>query len=243
MDETELAKMFLPEKVVEKVYDDLASSPAKELGKVGVDVVKTLRLFLAPLQIAAAYQDRLARTAARIANRVPEDRRIAPPPQVIGPALEHMKFLEEDNPLWQMFEELLTSSVDAKSITKVHPSFAHLISQLSRDEAMILYRLRSVEFKIVDVLDLNETEGRFENRKIEESTIPMAELSLPDQLGLSFSHLSSLSLVEWPVDKQDAIRDDRKRQTGVRRYSTMRLTDFGKLFVSACIPDEGFRNV
>jgi hypothetical protein len=243
MDETELAKMLLPEKVVEKAYDDLVSSPAKELGKVGVDVVKMLRLLLAPLQIAAAFQDRLERTIARIANRVPEDRRIAPPPQVIGPTLEHMKFLEEDNPLWQMFEELLTSSVDAKSIAKVHPSFAHLISQLSRDEAIILYRLRSVEFKIVDVLDLNETEGRFENRKVEESTIPMAELSLPDQLGLSFSHLDSLSLVEWPVGKQDAIRDDHKRQTGVRRYSTMRLTDFGKLFVSACIPDEGFRNV
>ena len=243
MDEIELVKVLLPEKVAEKAYDDLVSSPAKELGKVGVDVVKTLRLLLAPLQIAAAFQDRLEHTAARIANRVPEDRRIAPPPQVIGPALEHMKFLEEDNPLWQMFEELLTSSVDAESIATVHPSFAHLISQLSRDEAMILYRLRSVEFKIVDVLDFNEREGRFENRKVEESTIPASELLLPNQLGLSYSHLYFLSLVEWPVDKQDPILDDQRRQTGVRRYSTMRLTEFGKLFVSACVPDEGFRNV
>jgi ATP dependent DNA ligase domain len=29
-------------------------------------------------------------------------------------------------------------------------------------------------------------------------------------------------------------------QTGVRRYSKMMLTDFGKLFVTACIPAEGF---
>ena len=41
MDEIELVKVLLPEKVAEKAYDDLVSSPAKELGKVGVDVVKT----------------------------------------------------------------------------------------------------------------------------------------------------------------------------------------------------------
>ena len=32
-------------------------------------------------------------------------------------------------------------------------------------------------------------------------------------------------------------------QVGIRRYSTMRLTEFGKLFVSVCVPDEGFEIV
>ena len=234
---------LLPAKIIEKVYDDVASAPAKEASKIAVDLVKTARLFLAPIQLAAAFQDRFERLLERVRNRVPETRQVQAPGEVVGPAVQHMRYLDDTSPLWQMFEELLTSSVDAESIATVHPSFAHLISQISRDEAIILYRLRSVEFKIVDVLDLNEREGRFENRKVEESTIPTSELLLPDQLGLSYSHLYFLSLVEWPVDKQDPILDDQRRQTGVRRYSTMRLTEFGKLFVSACVPDEGFRNV
>lgn len=232
---------LLPIKVIERAYDDVASGPAKEAGKIAVDVVKTARLFLAPFQIAATFQDRFERMLERIRNRVPEQRQIQAPAEVVGPAIEHMRHLEDINPLWQMFEELLTSSVDAESLVKVHPSFTHLIAQISRDEAMILYKLRNVEFKIVDVLDLNQEEQRFENRKVEESTIPSSELLQPDQLGLSYSHLYFLSLVEWPVHKQDPIRDDQGRQTGVRRYSTMRLTEFGKLFVSACVPKEGFR--
>jgi hypothetical protein len=93
------------------------------------------------------------------------------------------------------------------------------------------------------MLDLNEKEQRFENRKVEESTIPLSELLQPDQLGLSYSHLHFLNLVEWPVEKQDPIRDEQGRQTGVRRSSSMRLTEFGRLFVSACVPQGGFRNV
>ena len=50
-----------------------------------------------------------------------------------------------------------------------------------------------------------------------------------------------LSLVTWPVLKQDAILDENNKQTGLRRRSKMMLTDFGKLFVSVCIPNEGFR--
>jgi len=234
---------LLPAKVIEKVYDDVASAPAKEASKIAVDLVKTARLFLAPIQIAATFQDRFERLLERVRNRVPEQRQIQAPAEVVGPAVEQMRYLEESSPLWQMFEELLTSSVDAEAVAKVHPSFTHLIAQISRDEAMILYRLRSIEFKIVDVLDLNKKEQRFENRKVEESTIPTSELIQPDQLGLSYSHLYFLSLVEWPVHKQDPILDDQGRQTGVRRYSTMRLTEFGKLFVSACVPNEGFHTL
>lgn len=240
MDENELMKVVLPEKVVEKAYDDLVSSPAKELGKVGTDVVKTLRLLLAPLQIAAAFQDRLARMVARIASRVPEEQRIAPPAEIIGPALEHMKFLEEETPLWQMFEELISRSFDKREVEKVHPAFSSVISQLARDEGIILYQLRNENFEVVDVLDFNRSENRFENRRVEKSNLPLGDLFLPDNLDLYYSHLESLNLVSWPVYKQDPIRDTNGQQTGIRRYSRMHLTDFGRLFTNACLPTAGF---
>ena len=236
----ELVKAILPEKVVEKMYDDLVSNPAKELGKVGTDAVKTMRLLLAPLQIAAAFQDRLERMVARIANRVPEERHIAPPAEVVGPALEHMKFLEEENPLWQMFEELISRSFDKDEIESVHPAFSNIIAQLARDEGVILYRLKNENFEVVDTLEYNRPENRFENRKIEQSNLPLNDLFLPERLDLYYSHLDSLNLVSWPVGKQDPIRDDSGQQIGIRRFSRMHLTEFGRLFTDVCIPSTGF---
>jgi Abortive infection alpha len=193
-----------------------------------------------PLQITAAFQDRVERMVARIANRVPEDRRVAPPAEVIGPALQHMKFLEEGNPLWQMFEELISRSFDKEGIQDVHPAFSNIIAQLARDEGVILYRLREESFEVVDVLDLNRTKNRFENRRIEQSNLPSDDLFLPDRLDLYYSHLESLNLVRWPVHKQDPIKDESGQQTGIRRFSRMHLTDFGRLFADACIPSAGF---
>jgi hypothetical protein len=240
----EVIKQLLPAPVVEKAYDDLASQPAKEGSKVAVDLVKTARLLLAPFQLAAAFQDRFERRVVeRIRTGVPEDRRIQAPAEIVGPAIQNMQYLDDDNPLWQMYEELLMASVDSEAVSKVHPSFVYLISQLSRDEAMILYRLRAGEFEVIDTLDLNQEENRFENRVVEESSIPSTDLWQPDQVELYYSHLSSMSLVEWPVHTQDPVYDAEGVQTGIRRHSTMRLTEFGGLFVSACIPDGGFRTV
>lgn len=232
---------LLPAKVVEKAYDDIASPPAKELGKAAVDVVKTARLLLAPFQLAAAFQDRFERVVERIRTRVPEERQRPPPAEVVGPALRQMQYLDEGNPLWLMFEELLTQAIDADTTSKVHPSFAQLISQLSRDEAVILYRLRFGEFKVVDTLAYDRAQNRFSDRRVEQSSLPTDDLQHPHQMNLYYSHLESLSLVQWPVEKQEPIMNE-GIQTGVRRYSTMGLTEFGRLFVLVCIPEVGFRN-
>ncbi|MES2535631.1 MAG: Abi-alpha family protein [Pseudomonadota bacterium] len=233
---------LLPTNVIEKAYDDVASLPAREVGKIAVDVVKTARLLLAPFQLAAAFQDRFERAVERIRVRVPEERQREAPAEIAGPSLQQMQYLEESNPLWQMFEELLTRSVDSEAILTVHPSFAQIISQLSRDEAVILSRLRHNDFKVVDKLDFNRKENRFENRVVERSEIPEADLWQPAQVGLYYSHLDSLSLVQWPVQKQEPIVGADGVQSGIRRHSTMQLTEFGRLFAASCIPDLGFRS-
>jgi len=238
--ETDFLKSLLPEKVLDSAYKDMLSSPAQEVGKLATDVVKTARLFLAPFQLAAAFQDRVERMMERISIRVPEERRINPPAEVTGPALEQMRYLDDGNLLWQMFEEVLSCAVDKLEIAKVHPSFSYIISQLSRDEAVILYRLKESNFEVVDVLDLNASEHRFDNRRIEQNNLPTNDLYLPDKLDLYYSHLESLSLVSWPVYKQDPIKDVTGKQTGIRRWSRMHLTDFGRLFADACIPEKGF---
>lgn len=240
-DPKDLIKTFCPEKVLEKAYEDLASPAAKEIGKIASDVAKTTRLLLAPFQIAAAFQNRVELMIKRISARVPEQRQLSPPSEIIGPALEQMRYIDDKTPLWQMFEEIITRSVDKDEVATVHPSFIYIVSQLSRDEAVILYRLKESNFEIVDVMDYNAEVNQFENRRIEENNLPIDALVLPDKLNLYYSHLDSLSLVAWPVYRQDPINNTEGRQTGIRRWSRMHLTEFGRLFVAACIPEQGFR--
>jgi hypothetical protein len=181
----------------------------------------------------------LDRYSPHFDNRVPENRQIAPPAELIGPALEQMRYLEDGSALWSMYEEVLTKAVDKDQNANIHPSFTHIISQLSRDEAWILYRLRDRPFTVVDQMDFDKRHKRFSNRIIISSELPTDELYLADKVELLYSHLESLCLVTWPVETQTGIWNEGV-QTGIRRQSKMMLTEFGRLFVSASIPEKGF---
>ncbi|GHU11854.1 hypothetical protein FACS1894185_5750 [Betaproteobacteria bacterium] len=242
MNEIEAAGKVLATKVVEKTYDDAVSPGFKELGKVSADLVKTARLILAPLQIAATFQDRFERFLQKQKDRIPEARQIEVVPEVSGPALESMRYLDEESALWGMFEEILLKASDKELVGLVHPAFVQIIKQLTRDEAFILYKLKNSDFNIVDRMDLNNSLNRFENLVVESSTIPNRELLNPDSVNVYYAHLESLSLVTWPITKHDPIIVS-NTQTGIRRHSTMQLTDFGRLFVSACIPPSGIESI
>ncbi|MCK1518623.1 DUF4393 domain-containing protein [Bradyrhizobium sp. 190] len=230
---------LVPKEALNKLYDDALSAPAKQIGKLGEDAMKAARLLLAPLQLAALAQDRFAAMIERISKNVPPERRIDPPAQVVGPVIEHLRFIDEDSPLSAMFEEILTNSIDKDGQEKVHPAFPQIISQLSRDEAWILFRLSETSFAVVDRLDYDRATNQFLNRVIVSSTLPSNELFMGDKFELSFAHLEALGLVAWPVLKQTPIIAANV-QVGVTRDSSMKLTDLGKLFVKAAIPAAGF---
>ena len=227
-------------KVVEKAYKDAASPLFQQIGGFGEDLAKTARLLLFPLQITATMQDRLEIFLKNLKDRVPENNQIPIQPEIAGPALEAMQYLLVDNPLWQMFEELLIKSADSEQIANVHPSFTHIIKQLSRDEAYILYKLTQSPFEFVYTMDLDKVQNMFVNRVYEKWTLPNSELFNPQSVWIYYSHLESMSLVTWPVYKREPIKLN-GTQTGIRGFSRMHLTDFGSLFTTACIPSTGLR--
>lgn len=219
----------------EKVYDDALAPAAKQLGLLGEDAMKAGRLILAPLQVAAHFQDRLERMLKRVARRVPEERRIEVPPQIAGPALSQMRYLEERSELWEAFEQLLTKAMDRDTIDLVHPAFVQIVAHLSADEARLLRFLRTKDIMIVDELDLNSANRRFENQRILTHDIPENELSRPKQFELYVLHLTSLGLALWPITDQTPVMDG-GTQTGIKRNAVIQLTDFGRMFADACAP-------
>jgi hypothetical protein len=230
---------LIPPEVLKEIYKDVASKPLIEASNLGTDIIKTGRLLLAPLQITSALQDRFSHFIREKVSKIPEEKLIEPPVMIIGEALDKMKYLEEDSPLWRMFEELLLKSINKDNIDKAHPAFVHIIGQLSHDEAILLYELSKHEFEITDTMDLDRKNNKFVDLKIESSTIPKSKLYYKDSENLYYNHLESLSLVSWPIVKEIPTYLN-SIQIGIRRNSKWILTNFGKLFIEACIPENGF---
>ncbi|HEY7117012.1 MAG TPA: hypothetical protein VH475_10520 [Tepidisphaeraceae bacterium] len=82
----DLAKI-LDSKAVENVYVDAIHPASQEVGKIGSTLIKALHLFLAPFQLAAAYQNRLARILDTVRSQVPPERQVQAPAEVAGPVL------------------------------------------------------------------------------------------------------------------------------------------------------------
>jgi Abortive infection alpha len=226
----ELAKQ-LPAKAI---YEDVAKPAATQLGQIAQDLVKTIQLALAPLQFLGAFQDRLRSFIDRSVRAVPEERRISPPPQILGPVVEGIRYEPEGTPLDEMFQHLLSSSMDSERVSTAHPAFPALIRQLSSDEARILVLLKDRQYNYVHTRSYEPDTGLFHGWNVEIDDLPKADLIFPDNVQLYMQHLDKLGLAGLFQHVNQEPLFTEKTQTGVRVRSKYQLTEFGKQFVSAC---------
>ena len=89
---TEFAKELAKQLPVKAIYEDAASPAVKQTGQIVTDIVKVIQLALAPLQFLAAYQDRLRNFIDKSVRRVPEQKRVSPAPQILGPIIEGIRY-------------------------------------------------------------------------------------------------------------------------------------------------------
>jgi Abortive infection alpha len=178
---TAVATKLVKQVPIKEVYKDGLSPAVRETGSVLADFVKTIRLALAPLQFTAALQDRYVRFLDRSVRQIPEDRRILPAPQIVGPILEAIKYEPEDTLISNMYNEVLSRAFDRDRAEDAHPAYAPLIKQLSVDEAIILkiiYEkyLQNDHYKFQCTDDYDAKTNRFSNRKVELDELPLNDL-------------------------------------------------------------------
>ncbi len=238
---TSLAKI-LP---VKSIYDDLARPVVKQVGHLLEDSAKTIRVALFFLQYASASQDRYRRFLEKSVRKIPEERRVSPPPQILGPSLEGIRYEPEDTPIDEMFSNLLSGSMDRENYGKAHPSFPVLISQLSSDEAIILELLRTRTYKQTETLDINPERNKsskasyWTNLKVEiPYDFPLDRLFVPVNLNFYTEHLYHLGLACYEIiEPQEPIFDASGKQTSVRRVMELKLMPLGRSLTDACIPN------
>ncbi len=128
--------------IAKRTYNDALSPAMKELGGLSEDTLKTFRLFTAPLQLLAAYQDRFRAFCDRVREKVPEEHHQDAPPEIARPVMEAFASTRDDSPLMDMFEELMAKAIDKREADKLSPEFPRLIQSLSPLQALMVADLR-----------------------------------------------------------------------------------------------------
>lgn len=240
----------VPAEVAKEVYSDAVGGALREVGKMGVDAVKTIRLALFPLQFTAAFQDRVASYINAAIRKVPAESRIAPVESLVLPIAEKLRYQDEGSVLTEMYVELLARAMDRERVGEAHPAFVHLIGQLAPDEAAFIEQL-AVRNPSAYIL-VNASPSKLLDAVERVRVVSVSQLSGADQLFLNgcwlqpealaqptlfttyLEHLVSLGLVRY-TNRYDNFEHDSLEG---HRYWFVELTEFGRLFHRACLKRE-----
>ena len=137
-----------------------------------------------------------------------------------------------------LYVNLLTKASVKSTAKLAHPAFVNIISDLSPDEALMLYKLKQRRYAIVKTsrtVGAEDSPTYIKFGEIEQSIIenefPTAELSFAENFPMYLDHLGQLGiLVTRPVGS--------KLPPGHGVRLELRLTDLGLLFCEACVPDK-----
>jgi hypothetical protein len=147
------AGQLINSKVAQWTYKDGLSPSVKQVGALTTDALKAFRLFTAPLQLAAAYQDRFEKFCDRVRERVPEAAQCDAPPEIARPVMEAFASTSDGSPMMSMFEELMAKAIDKGEAKKLSPQFPEIVKLLSPLQAVLVVSLKRGDQFTDDLMD------------------------------------------------------------------------------------------
>lgn len=200
------------------------------------------------------FEDDLYRQAAQI----PEQCQHEPNLMIAGPTLEALKYTYDEDKLREMYIKLLTSSMDSRKDTVVHPSYVQVIQQMNSFDAVLFKHLASLPGNIKAI---NPNVGIKGTNKVYVNAMPewyIAWNQTTDvyQLSASLVRLSKLGLLELMYDRTAGTEDYDVLEASpqllgiLNRYqmlhpeqelelrsthSVIYVNDYGKQFAKACL--------
>lgn len=223
------------------VYVDLLRPSVQQIGDVLKSTVKVARFAFAGIDYLAAKQDRWQNFLAKVAAGTDSKKLTNAHPQITGPVIEGMAYIDEDSIIGEMFVKILRKAIQNDSQDQAHPAFPKIIQQLSEDEAIILFYLKRQAYRVEQTWELDG--HKIKNMTTTLEAFPVSKLYYPQHIWMYMNHLNSLTIAgTWKIQNDEIINDDQGKQTGGKTISERKLTDFGQLFATACVP-ETFENL
>jgi hypothetical protein len=227
-------------KLARQVYREGLQNPLKAGSAVTTKIIEGLNLFAAPFAYLGRFVDRLMVDLEKCRQKVPPERQVESPPEIAGPIIQQLRFTSEENPLREVFLNLLTSSIDKDRQGKIHPAFVTILQQISPDEAQVINgicesptaRLAVIHGFAARQKNARMTEG-YEVFRLANPTL--INLAFPERLAIYVNRLVSFTLI---INSRANVETSFQVVEGERlenvRESELILTPFGRLFAE-CI--------
>ena len=187
-------------------------------------------------------------------NDIPPEKRVEPNTQIIMGALTDAQYCVESEELRRMFENLIASTVNSDTASKVHPSFSSIIRRMSpRDAANIALFKSEDAYPIANFFLKVKPSGQQKAL----TNVFLSGIACNDIVaqGASIECLSVLGLLEisYIEEMNDAHQYDQFKNLQEYKYlektvgivpnayavelekGVVRRTNFGELFLSVCL--------
>lgn len=191
-------------------------------------------------------------------QHIPEENLQVPPTMIAGPVLESLRYTYDEEELREMYENLLSSAMDNRTVAQAHPSFVDAIKQMSIIDAQVIKRiselrkiLRCAEFKF----DIKETTKVYVGAMPDYFVEELCDIADPFIISASLINLQRLGIititetgllgVDYDVMKKNPYvlsRETLYRQQGEYEFDislvehAVTLNNYGKQFISTCLP-------
>ena len=179
--------------------------------------------------------------------KIPEEELVPPRKALLLPALDAAEYYVEEEELRRMFARLIAATCDMRKASKVNPSFAGIIQQLSPLDAENLeYIYREITVPILGLSSKDATR--------ETGTLFLGDLTKHERtIGLqitSYSALVRLGLVnnifcksittderrEFKALERIVEHDVERKERAIRGYAL--TTTIGDVFCKVCLPED-----
>lgn len=245
--------------ILGQVYEDLAQPSVKAVGSALGTVFEFSTAFLLPVKLLNEkfklnFTKRLNEYKEKL-EQIPEDKRCEVHPQIGTPIIEKLSYTTNDE-IADMFTTLLANASNIDMVNTAHPSFITMIERLSPDEAKIIKYLKGKEDIQYCDFCAHVLNGKGFNTIVEHATILSQEvhLSFPNNenaylanfvsLGILFDMAGTYRIDQTIYNKIKTIHGFESLKAALvpkvykeltSNNSYYKVTDFGKLFIKACI--------
>lgn len=245
--------------ILGQIYNDLAQPSITAVGKALGTVFEFSTSFLLPIKLLNEkfklnFKKRIDEYKEKL-EQIPEEKQCEVHPQIGTPIIEKLSYTTNDE-IADLFTTLLANASNIDMVNTAHPSFVNMIERMSPDEARILNFIKGkedIEYCIFkgDSLDGNGYIILYDHITTIDSEV---ELIFPQNINAYLANFISLGIL---IDMNDQCLVEEKNYNQIQeihkleelkeklvpntyksisvKKSFFRVTDFGKLFIKACI--------
>lgn len=245
--------------ILGQIYGDLAKPSVTAVGKALGTVFEFSTSFLLPVKLLNEkfklnFKKRLDEYKEKL-EQIPEEKQCEVHPQIGTPIIEKLSYTTNDE-ISDLFTTLLANASNIDMVNTAHPSFVSMIERMSPDEAKILKYLKGKEEIQYCTFNGNVLDGKGFQTLEDHVTLLSSEAGLlfPQNANAYLSNFISLGILmdmSGQYIMEESIYNQIKKMWGLKQKesqlvpntyksisvteSFFEVTDFGKLFIQACI--------